>query len=426
MGINVNSVNWDFLLRLQKDSFQYFVDLANPNNGLIPDTDNKESSASIAGMGFALSCYPIAIEKKFMSRSEVIDRILVVLNFFADSEQSDNENATGYKGFYYHFLDMKTGLRAGGCELSFVDTGFLLAGILCVATYFQGTDPVEKKIRSLADYLYRRVDWQWAICEKLSLSQGWTPSSGFIHYAWEGYNEALLLYTLGLGSPTFPLAEKSFAVWTSTYQWENIYDVDFLYAGPLFIHMYSHAWIDFRGIRDKFMREKKIDYFENSRRALKVQQIYCDRNPNNFKGYEKNCWGITADLGPDYQKQIINGKPITFYSYAARGVPYGPDDGTIAPWATLASLCFDETIGISAINHLRVNYPQILGKYGFKCSFNDSIVPPWFPERFYALDLGISILMLENAQNNFTWNLMKKCPVISNGLRRAGFRGGWL
>jgi hypothetical protein len=422
----MNSANWDYLLQLQKDSFQYFIDLTNPSNGLIPDTDHIESAASIAGMGFALSCYPIAVEKKFISRSEAIEKITVALNFFAESEQSESENATGYKGFYYHFLDMKTGRRAGGCELSFVDTGFLLAGILCVATYFQGSDPNEKKIRTLADFLYRRVNWQWAMCEKLSLSQGWKPNSGFIHYAWEGYSEALLLYTLGLGSPTFPLAEKSFALWTSTYQWENIYDVDFLYAGPLFIHLYSHTWIDFRGIRDNFMREKKIDYFENSRRALKIQQIYCDRNPNNFKGYGKNCWGLTADLGPDYQKQIISGKPITFYAYAARGVPYGPDDGTIAPWAPIASICFDEKICLTAIEHLRSTYPQIYGKYGFYCSFNESIVPPWFPQRFYALDLGISILMLENAQNNFIWNLMKKCPVISNGLRRAGFTGGWL
>ncbi|MGZ3788192.1 MAG: glucoamylase family protein [Bacteriovorax sp.] len=421
-----NSSTWDFLLQLQKNSFQYFIDLANPKNGLVPDTDHVESDASISGVGFALSCYPIAIEKKFISRSEAIEKVLVTLNFFADSEQSNSERATGHKGFYYHFLDMQTGQRAGGCELSFIDTGFLLAGILCVASYFNGPDSKEVQIRSLAGQLYGRVDWHWAIGEKKSLPQGWKPTSGFIHYSWEGYSEALLLYTLGLGSPTFPLPEESFALWTSTYQWENIYDVDFLYAGPLFIHLYSHAWIDFRGIRDKFMCEKKSDYFENSRRAIKIQKIYCNRNPNNFNGYGKNCWGITADLGPDFQTQIINGKSITFYPYVARGVPFGPDDGTIAPWAPLASICFDEKMSIAAIEHLRLTYPQLLGKYGLYCSFNESITPPWFPQRYYALDLGIAIMMLENAQNNFIWDLMKKCPAISKGLRRAGFRGGWL
>lgn len=426
MESDKNSTSWNFLLQLQKDSFQYYVDLADPTTGLVPDTDHIKSNSSIAGVGFALSCYPIAVEKRFMSRGEAIERILLVLNFLAESEQSTNELATGHKGFYYHFLDMQTGKRSGDCELSFIDTGFLLAGILCVATYFKGSDPSEIKIRSLADYLYKRVDWHWATGEKISLPQGWKPTSGFIHYAWEGYSEALLLYILGLGSPTFPLPEKSFEAWTSTYQWENIYDIDFLYAGPLFIHMFSHAWIDFRGIRDKFMREKKIDYFENSRRAIKIQRLYCDRNPNNFKGYGKNCWGITADLGPDQQEQIINGKLITFYGYGARGIPFGPDDGTIAPWPSAASICFDKKISLAAIEHLRLNYPQLQGRYGFYSSFNDSIDPPWFPQRFFALDVGIIVMMIENATSNFTWNLMKKCPVVSNGLRRAGFRGGWL
>ena len=426
MNLQESSPNWEFIQQLQFLAFQYFIDLFNPINGLIPDTDHIDSNASIAGVGFALSSYPIAVENKFIERSDAIKRIITTLTFFAESEQSVSENATGYKGFYYHFLDMKTGQRAGGCELSFIDTGFLLAGVLCVETFFQGTDPLEIKLRHLANIIFSRVDWHWAMGEKLSLSQGWTPSSGFINYAWEGYSEALLLYTLGLGSPTFPLSKESFSAWTSTYQWENIYNVDFLYAGPLFIHMYSHAWIDFRGIRDQFMREKKIDYFENTRRALKIQKNYCDINPNNFTGYSKNCWGITADLGPDYQKQIINGRALTFYAYSARGVPYGPDDGTIAPWASLASICFDQKISLDAIEHLNSTYPQLLGKYGFYCSFNESINPPWYPKRFYALDVGICIMMIENAKNNFVWNLMKKCSVISNGLKRAGFTGGWL
>jgi hypothetical protein len=418
--------SWEFILQLQRDSFQFFIDLANPKNGLIPDTDHSASDASISGIGFALSSYPIAVEKNIISRSDAIERTLATLNFFAESEQSISATATGYKGFYYHFLNMQTGKRSGDCELSFVDTGFLLAGILCAGTYFQGTSTKELQIRSLADHLYNRVDWQWAMCEKFSLSQGWRPTSGFINYAWEGYSESLLLYTLALGSPTFPLPVESFKAWTSTYQWENIYNIDFLYAGPFFIHLFSHAWIDFRGIQDKFMHEKKSDYFENSKSAMKIQQQYSKINPKNFKGYSKNCWGITADIGPGFQKQLINGKLITFYDYAARGIPYGPDDGTIAPWAALASICFDQKTSIAAIDHFRLSYPELIGKYGFICSFNESINPPWFPQRFYALDVGISILMIENAENNFIWNLMRKCPAISNGLRRAGFSGGWL
>ena len=115
--------------------------------------------------------------------------------------------------------------------------------------------------------------------------------SRFLSYGWEGYSEAMLLYILGLGSPTHPLPQESYGAWTGTYQWENLYDIDFLFAAPLFIHQLSHVWIDFRGIQDAFMREKRSDYFENSRRATVVQQQYAMRNPMWFKGYGENCWG---------------------------------------------------------------------------------------------------------------------------------------
>ncbi len=156
---------------------------------------------------------------------------------------------------------------------------------------------------------------------------GWKPESGFLNYGWEGYSEAIVLYALGLGSPTHPLTEESFQVWTSTYQWENLYDIDFLFAGPLFIHQFSHAWIDFRGIRDRFMREKRCDYFENSRRAAWVQREYAIRNPRSFVGFGEDCWGLSAGDGPSGKPQRVAGRRQTFYGYAARGVPWGPDDG---------------------------------------------------------------------------------------------------
>ncbi len=416
----------NFLNELQKKSFQYFLDLYNPNNGLIPDTDENNAPASITGVGFALSSYPVAVEKKLLSREEAVKRTLVTLKFFFESEQSEKLNATGYKGFYYHFLDMKTGCRTWKSELSIIDTGFLLAGVICTAEYFKQKNESEVEIQKLASGILNRVDWRWALDERAALSHGWRPESSFIHYDWEGYSEALLLYCLALGSDNFAVSKKSFEAWSSTYQWENIYDVDFLYAGPFFIHLFSHAWIDFRDIRDKFMHAKKIDYFENTRRAIQVQRAYCIRNPKNFIGYGKNCWGITADAGPDYYKQFRSGDEVVFFGYSARGVPYGPDDGTIAPWACVASLPFDPDSAFDAINHLHQTYPQLRGKYGFKCSFNMSINPVWFLERFYAMDVGIIIMMIENAQSGLVWNLMKKSRILQRGLTRAGFSGGWL
>ncbi len=177
---------------------------------------------------------------------------------------------------------------------------------------------------------------------------GWKPKSGFLNYGWEGYSEALLLYALGLGSPTHPLTDASFPAWTSTYQWENLYGIDFLYAGPLFIHQFSHAWIDFRGIRDDFMREKRCDYFENSRRATYVQREYAIRNPRGFVGYGEDGWGLSAGDGPSTPRQRIAGRRQSFYGYAARGVPYGPDDGTLAGPSVLASLVFAPEIALPA------------------------------------------------------------------------------
>ena len=184
------------------------------------------------------------------------------------------------------------------------------------------------KYARLADALYRRADWPWAQNGGATVTHGWKPESGFLEYRWEGYDEALVLYILGLGSPTHPLPEESYAAWASTYEWKNSYGYDYLYAGPLFTHQISHVWIDFRGIRDAFMRDKRIDYFENTRRATYVQQRYAIDNPLEFAGYGKDCWGITASDGPGPDTIKVNGIERRFFDYVGRGVPYGPDDGT--------------------------------------------------------------------------------------------------
>ena len=281
--------------RFQCAAFGYFLEQFNPENGLVADTNRAGAPASIAVVGFALSCYPVGVERGWMARADAAARALVTLRFFWNSLQSEQPDATGYKGFYYHFLDMKTGKRVWQSEVSLIDTTLLLAGILTASVYFSEDTPSENEIRERADAIYRRVDWQWARGGGTTVRQGWKPESGFLHYGWGGYDEAIILYVLGLASPTHPLSESSYIKWTATYQWENIYDYEFLYAGPLFIHHFSQAWIDFAGIRDRFMCEKKSDYFENSRRATYVQREYARRNPFGFEGYGKDCLGYYGE-----------------------------------------------------------------------------------------------------------------------------------
>ena len=419
---------------LQRETFDYFLNEANPVNGLVIDKTAANWPASIAATGLALACYPVSVERGFMTRSAAVVRTLATLRFFWNSTQGPEPDATGYQGFYYHFLDMQTGRRAWNCELSTVDSAFLLAGALTAASYFDAGTADEIEIRELGEALYRRANWQWAQDRGLTVTHGWKPESGFLKYRWEGYDEALLLYILGLGSPTYPLPEQSYRAWSSTYQWEHAYDRDYLYGGSLFIHQLSHVWIDFRGIRDEFMRGKGIDYFENSRRATLVQQRYAIENPLGFKSYGEHCWGITASEGPGPGSMKVRGVERELFDYVARGVPHGPDDGTIAPWAVAASLPFAPEIVLPALEYCiyQAKLTQF-NSYGFKASFNPSHpgepgnpygwwVSPWH----YGLNQGPIILMIENHRTGLLWQLMRRCPHIVTGLMRAGFTGGWI
>jgi hypothetical protein len=355
------------------------------------------------------------------------------LRFFWNSRQGPEPDATGYHGFYYHFLDMHTGKRAWKCELSTVDSAILLAGVLTVGVYFDAIVDSEIEIRNLANEIYGRADWQWAQNKGPTVTHGWKPERGFLTYRWRGYDEALVLYILGLGSPTYPLPENSYSAWASTYEWIKIFGYEYLYAGPLFTHQMSHIWIDFRSIQDAFMRSKGIDYFENSRRATYVQQQYAIDNPLKFTGYSRNCWGITASDGPGPRTLSLDGRKRRYFDYMGRGVPCGPDDGTVAPWAVVASLPFAPEIVLPTIDFLENEVAlKVVNHYGFKATFNPSYtcnsnksngwVSPWH----FGINQGPIIAMIENYRTGFLWKLMRACPYIINGLRLAGFTGGWL
>jgi hypothetical protein len=422
----------DDLESLQRDTFAYFVRQSGPDNGLVADNTRPDSVCSIAATGFGLATYAVGAERGFLTRDDAVERTLTLLRFLRDSPQGEDPHATGHRGFYYHFLDLKTGARVWECELSMMDTALLMAGVLAGMMYFDRAATGEREIRAISTFLYERVDWKWAMNGEPTMSMGWKPGYGFLRYGWDGYSEAILLYILGLGSPTHPLPAESYTTWTLTYQWENLFGYDLLFASPLFIHQMSHAWIDFRGIHDAFMKEKGSDYFENSRRATYVQRHYAASNPRRFVGYGENCWGLTAGDGPGFSRQCVEGSERQFFGYAARGVPFGPDDGTIAPWAAVASLPFAPEVVLPALRHFRDAYPEIAREDGALRSFNPTFRAAgeeksgWVCPVLYGLDQGPVVLMIENYRSGLPWRLMRSCRPVVAGLARAGFRNGWL
>jgi len=431
---------------IERRTFQFFWDTTNEVNGLTPDRFPSRPFSSIASVGFALTAYPIGVENNWISRNQAVDRTLLTLKFFRDISSGPAATGDGaYKGFYYHFLDMQNGERYDSwVELSSVDTGLLMMGVLFAQSYYDGDDAREREIRQLADQLYRKVQWPWLQIDKPLISMGWFPESGFIEHNWMGYNEAMLVYILALGSPTHPVEPEAWDAWTRTYvnNWGVYQGQEHLSFGPMFGHQYSHVWIDYRDIQDDYMRERGIDYFINSRRAVLAQREYAIANPNKWKDYGENVWGLTASDGPQRTVQTYRGEEREFRHYSARGVGLMEhfDDGTIAPTAAIASLPFAPEVVIPATLEMHERFGDYLySSYGFLDSFNRSfeydiplktgrIVPGngWVASDYIGIDQGPILAMISNYRNEFVWNVMKKSPYIRTGLERAGFSGGWL
>jgi len=434
------------LVDLQERTFRFFWDTGNSENGLIPDRHPTPSYSSIAAVGFGLTTYPIGVERGYISREQARERVLKTLRFFADARQGpDARGVTGHRGFFYHFLDMKTGERFGQSELSTVDTAILLAGALFCQSYFDGPEPEEVEIRSLVETIYRRVDWQWAQPKGPAISLGWSPEKGFLKYDWRGYNEAMLVYLLALGSPTFPVNGDAWQEWTSTYDkhWGTFFGQEFLSFGPQFGHQYTHVWVDLRDIRDPYMRRRGLDYFENSRRAVYAQQAYAVANPRGCRDYGETVWGITASDGPaDIVIEEPTGPRRRFRSYAARGIDRTgrKDDCTLAPTAVVASLPFAPELVIPATLELHRRFgPHIYSKYGFLDAFNRTFtfdvplrhgrnVPDfgWVAGDYLGIDQGPILTMIENYRSALVWRVMRKNLYLRRGLEQAGFSGGWL
>jgi hypothetical protein len=395
---------------LQYTAFQYMWNEANPANGLIKDRSTSTSPASIAAVGFGLSGICIGADHGWVTRPAAASRVLTTLQTFWTWPQGSQASGTiGYKGLYYHFLDMNTGYRTWDCELSTIDTALLLAGIIDAKQYFTGGDSVETTIRALADSIYRRVDWVFTQNFNPGILMGWKPGTGFGGFGqWIGYNEAMILYLLALGSPTHPVATTTWNTWTSGYSWQTQYGYTYVIFPPLFGHQYSHCWIDYRNIADAYMQGKGITYFENSRRATYAQRAYCISNPFARAGYSDSLWGLTACDDP-------------VVGYQAHGAPPAQaDNGTIAPTAPISSIPFAQEICLPVIRNLWNNYKaQMWGPYGFKDAFNLSY--NWYATDVLGIDQGPILIMIENYRTGQPWARMMQDANIQTGLARAGF-----
>jgi hypothetical protein len=432
-----------FLDTLERRTFEWFWDLSDARTGLTPDRWPTHSFVSVGAVGFALTAYPIGAERGWVTREAAAGRTLATLRFLWAAPQDTAVRAvTGYRGFFYHFLDPATGYRFEDVELSTMDTALLLGGTLFCQSYFGRATSVEDSIRAMAESLFVRVDWRWAQVRPPTIALGWQPRQGHLPYDWRGYNEAMLLQILALGATTHAVGPELWEAWTSRYRWGTFQGQEHLGFAPLFGHQYSHVWIDFRGIQDAYMRGKGIDYFENSRRATLAQRAYGIANPSGYAGYGERLWGLSACDGPLNGTVEIGGRARAFHTYEARGASFTGvnDDGTIAPTAAAGSIAFAPELVVPTLIAMRDDYGvRLFGRYGFVDALNPTLRSAprvqhgqvdstlgWFDTDYLGIDQGPILAMIENHRSGLVWRTMHRNPHLVRGLRRAGFTGGWL
>jgi hypothetical protein len=384
-----------FLDDLERSSFLFFWEQANPQTGLIKDRCNVRINdtgvvASVASTGFGLTAICIAEKRGFISHQDARLRVIATLVFLW-------KKLPTHRGFFYHFANINTGERIWDSEVSSVDTALLLCGILTCRQHFQDRDIID-----LAHAIFDRVDWTWLSEDTTLLPHGWTPETGFLPYKWDYYSELMMIYLLGMGSSSHPLQPEAWLAWKrTTFEYDGL-----RYIGsfaPLFVHQYSQAWFDFRRKRDKY-----ADYFQNSATATEVHRRFCVELGRNFPDYSDDLWGITAsDSDKGY---VIWGGPPAM----------GPIDGTVVPAAPGGSLPFLPEATIRVLKNIRSRYPQAWTRYGFVDAFNP--LKKWYDTDIVGIDTGITMLMAENARTAFVWETFMKNPEAQRGMANAGFK----
>jgi hypothetical protein len=426
------------LNEVERRHFNYFARNQDPDTGLILDRSTPASPASIAAVGFALTAYPIAVQRHWIKRQEAAAWTHKVLKTLSTRPMGpEAEGNIGYHGVFYHMLDPKTGLRATSpkywnSELSSIDTALLMVGVLFARDYYTWDNAVEKEIRNLAEKLFDNVEWNWISDERGLIHHAWTPETGMSPGGYQGYSEAMLMYLIALSSTTHKMPQTTWETFIGGAKpvTQNGQTYVICPDSPLFVYQYPHCWIDFRDIRDPIMRQLGWDWFENSRRATKAQYNYAMENPHKFRDYGTQAWGLTACDGPGDVEKEVDGVKRKFSWYVARGCPNGPDDGTIAPTAALSSTPFTPELSLPLLRHWYADRKELLGFDGFADGFNPTFDPTtrngWICPVTLGIDQGPILLMLENYRSDFVWKIMRDDPNLRLGLKRAGFTGGWL
>jgi hypothetical protein len=395
-----------FLEDLQRRSFEYFLKESDPKTGLVPDRarmdgadldENHRNVASIAATGFGLTALCIASERKWIARNEAREQVRNTLRFFANSAHQQ-------RGWFYHWLDAKTGERRWQSEISSIDTALLLGGVLTASRYFSD-DP---EIVSLGRSIYHRVDFRWMLNgHPFLLSHGWKPETGFLKPRWDTYSEDTILYLLAIGSPTFPISPRSWAaIWRDRYRYAGF--AYFTTIGvPLFMHQYSHAWIDYRKRREN--SGDRIDYFQNSVNATLAHRAFCLNLLHKFPGYGPDVWGITAS---DSAKGYL----------AWGGPPLDPEiDGTVVPSAAGGSLMFTPELSVRTLRTMREKFgDRIYGRYGFVDAFNPNT--GWVDSDVIGINAGIILLSAENARTGNVWRWFMRNKEVPRAMELVGLK----
>ena len=383
----------EFLRTIQKDALGYFLRCSDSRTGLTRDSSRPGSPASIAATGFSLAALCIAQEQGWVSYSEAYEYILKTLQTLDRKAQHKN-------GFFFHFLDARTGRRTWGSEASSIDTALVLAGALLAGEYFKGT-PVEK----LAQKIYRRVNWKWMMNGSDLICMGWKPENGFLPYYWDSYNELIILQALAIGSPSFPIPSTAWNQWDRFEDEYNSRKVIYSHSGSLFTYQYSQAFIDFRNLDDK-----GVNYFENSKQATLANKEFCYDNRLSHKTYDESFWGLTASLGPG--------------GYRAYGAKPGQalHDGTVAPHACAASIVFTPKEVVKTLRELVQKYPEkVYGEFGFRDSFN--LEKNWWAYEYLGIDQGIMVLMIENHLTENVWKRFMNLRPVEKWISLCGLEG---
>jgi hypothetical protein len=396
---------------VQQTDFDFFWYWANPANGLIPDRSETNSACSIASVGFGLTAIGIGIDHGWITRSQGAARVAATLNTFLNGPQGPGASGTiGYNGWFYHYLDMNTAVRAPNSELSSIDTAFLLAGILYAKQYFNGTNAGEASIRTMASGIFNRVNWNWMAQGSNGVSMQWLPAGGFATANWVGYDEGMIIYLLGLGSASYPLPASCWPQWTSGYIWATNYGQAYVQFPSMYVHVYNHCWIDFRHQADSYMSNHNSTYFENSRRASLAQLAFAVSNPNHEVGYSSNVWGLNASDGPTgYAVHGITGTPIT-----------GFDDGTISPSAVGGAIAFTPEYSAPSLSYFYTHFrPHLWTSCGFYDAFN--LGKQWYDSDELGIDQGPMVIMIENYRTQRPWQVFMRNQEVQTGMQRAGF-----